>query len=171
MNGATRTAAQLRQDFDGSFAKPLHGETEPQEDFLAIRLGADAHAIRLADIANLLPLTALTRLPGPIPELLGITGFRGAIVPVYDLGALLGYAAQEQSRWLVIAAAGSVALAFDAFEGHLRLARSASAPQHSTESSRRHVQEVLRTSDRVRPVVSVASILETIKTMAQQSAV
>lgn len=171
MSGASRTAAQLRQAFDRSFAEPLHGATEPQEDFLAIRLGGDAHAIRLVDIANLLPLIALTRFPSPVPELLGITGFRGVIVPVYDLGALLGYAAQEPPRWLVFAAAGPVALAFEAFEGHLRLARSARAPQHGADSSPRHVQEVLRTSDQIRPVVSVASILETIKTMVQQSAV
>jgi chemotaxis signal transduction protein len=171
MSGESRTAAQLRQDFDRSFAEPPRGEIEPQEDFLAIRLGADAHAIRLADIGSLLPLTALTRLPSPVPELLGITGFRGAIIPVYELGALLGYAAQELPRWLVIAAAAPVGLAFDVFEGHLRLAREASASRHGTESLRRHVQEVLRTSDRTRPVVSIASILEAIKTMVQQSAV
>ena len=171
MTGASRTAAQLRQDFDRSFAEAVHGETEPQEDFLAIRLGGDAHVIRLTDIASLLPLRALTRFPSPLPQLLGITGLHGAIVPVYDLRALLGYAASDPPRWLVIAAARPVALAFDAFEGHLRLARGASAQRARTEPSRRHVHEVLRTGELVRPVVSTASVLETIKTMVQQGVV
>jgi len=34
-----------------------------------------------------------------VPELLGIMGFRGAMVPVYDLRALCGYAAGAAPRW------------------------------------------------------------------------
>jgi chemotaxis signal transduction protein len=168
MSDTWRTAEQLRQDFDDAFAEAVHGETEPREDFLAIRLGGDAHAIRLADIASLLPLTVVARLPSPLPELLGITGLRGAIVPVYDLRALLGYDASDPPRWLVIAAAWPVALAFDTFEGHVRVARGASARRRPNEPSRRHIHEVLRTPEQVRPVVSMTSILETIKTMVQQ---
>ena len=82
MSNASRTAAQLRQDFDQSFAEAVHDQAEPREDFLAVRLGDDAHAIRLADITNLLQLTALTRIPSPVPELLGSAGFRGTVVPV-----------------------------------------------------------------------------------------
>jgi len=168
VNDASRTAAQLRQDFDGSFAEAPHGEREAREDFLAIRLAGDAHAVRLADVACLLPLTSLTRLPSPVSELIGIIGFRGAIVPAYDLGALLGYAAQDPPRWLMIAAARPAALAFGAFEGHLRLARGAGAPQPGTEPARRHVRDVLRTPEGVRPVVSIESVLETIETIVQQ---
>jgi purine-binding chemotaxis protein CheW len=171
MSDASRTAAQLRQAFDQSFAEAVHTRTEPQEDFLAIRLGGDAHAIRLADVAHLLPLTSLTRFPSPVAELLGIIGFRGAIVPAYDLGALLGYAAQDRPRWLVIAAARPIALAFDTLEGHLRLTRGAGAQQRDAEPSRRHVQEVLRANEQVRSVVAMVSILATIRTAVQQHAV
>jgi chemotaxis signal transduction protein len=171
MSGASRTAGQLRQDFDRSFGAAVHGETEPEEDFLAIRLGGDAQAIRLAEIACLLPLGAVTRFPSPLPELLGIMGLRGAIVPVYDLRALLGYSASDSPRWLIIAAAWPVALAFDTFEGHMRLARAASAQPLRIEPSRRHVHEVLRTPQLFRPIVSMASILETIRIMVQQAVV
>lgn len=169
MSGVSRTAAQLRQDFDHSFAEAVRSETEPKEDFLAIRLGGEEHTIRLDEIANLLPLAALTRFPGPLAELLGVIGFRGVIVPVYDLRALLGYAAQDMPNWLVITKAQPVALAFDAFDGHLRQSRASSARQADTETARRHVQELLRTGEHVRPVVSIASVLETINALVQQA--
>ena len=115
------TAAQLRRAFDQSFAEAARTETAALVDFLAIRQGADPHALRLADIAHVLPLSTITRFPSQLPELLGVIGFRGAIVPVYDLRMLLGYVRQEPARWLVITAAWPLALAFDAFDGHVRV--------------------------------------------------
>ena len=163
------TAAQLRRAFDQSFAEAALTETATLVDFLAIRLGADPHALRLADIAHVLPLSTITHFPSQLPELLGVIGFRGAIVPVYDLCMLLGYVRQEPARWLVITAAWPLALAFDAFDGHVRVPREASARRTGTEHSRRHVQEVLHVNDTVRPVVSLASVLETIKASVQQA--
>lgn len=177
-----RSAAQLRHDFDQSFAQAPQEAAQAQgsEDYLAIRLGADAHALRLAEIAALAPLAALTRVPGPCPELLGLIGSRGRLVPVYDLRALLGYAAPALPRsatggppgtpglprWQVVLAAQPVALAFDSFEGHLRLPRQAatagSGPTH------RHVHEVLHAGPAgVRPIVSLASVLEVIRVAAR----
>jgi purine-binding chemotaxis protein CheW len=171
MSEMSRTAVQLRQDFDRSFAEPMYGESEAKEDFLAIRLGGEEHAIRLAEIANLLPLAALTRFPSPLAELLGVIGFRGAIVPVYDLRALLGYAVQEAPQWLVITEALPLALAFHAFDGHVRESRTSIArvAHTETEPARRHVHELLRTGEQVRPIVSMTSVLETIKSLVQQA--
>jgi chemotaxis signal transduction protein len=64
-------------------------------------------------------------VPGPLPELLGIVGLRGAIVPVYDLRLLLGHTPAGPPRWLVLAAGGQVALAFDHLEGHIVVAADA----------------------------------------------
>jgi len=168
MSNTSRTAAQLRHDFDSAFAEAAREATQAQEDFLAIRVGTDVHALRLADIAHLLPLTAWTPLPGPLPAMLGVMGFRGAIVPVYDLRLLLGYTAQEPPRWMVIVGEPPVALAFDAFEGHLRLARAAHVRQADGEATRRHVRELLQTGEMTRPVVAMASLLEAITTMVKQ---
>ena len=168
MSGEYRTAAQLRQAFDCSFAEPAHIDREPHEDFLQTRVGAHLHLFRLVDIASLLPLETLTQFPTPLSELLGMTVSHGVIVPVYDLHALLGYPASDAPRWLVIAAARPVALAFGAFEGHLRLARSTGAQRGSAQPSRQHVLEVLNAEGLARPVVSMASILKTIETMVQR---
>lgn len=176
------SAAQLRHDFDQSFAQAPQEAPEAagSEDYLAIRLGADPHALRLAEIASLAPLAALTRVPGPCPELLGLIGSRGRLVPVYDLRALLGYAApalprqapggppgtQGLPRWQVVLAAQPVALAFDGFEGHLRLPRQAAAADSG--QTHRHVREVLHAGPAgVRPIVSLESVLEVIRVAAR----
>jgi purine-binding chemotaxis protein CheW len=162
-------AHQLRQEFDQSFAQPPQQAAGATEDYLAIRLGADPHALRLSEIASLAPLAAPTRVPGPCPELLGLTGFRGRLVPVYDLCALLGYASPALPRWRVVLAARPVALAFDGFEGHLRL--PCHAPAAGSGQAHRHVREVLHAGEAgVRPIVSLESVLEAIRVAAQLGA-
>ena len=47
---------------------------------------------------------------------------------------LLGHSGTQAPRWLVIAAAAPVALAFDAFEGHLRASADAILPQQSHDA-------------------------------------
>ena len=160
------SAHQLRQDFDQSFAQPPPEAAAATEDYLAIRLGTDPHALRLAEIASLGLLVAPTRVPGPCPELMGLTGFRGSLVPVYDLRALLGYAAPALPRWRVVLAARPVALAFDGFEGHLRLpCRAATA---GSAQAHRHVREVLDAGEAgMRPLVSLESVLEAIRVAAR----
>lgn len=166
------SASELRRAFDRSFAEVQRTGTIPQDDLLAVRLGADPYAIRLSDIAGLFADKQITRLPSRVPALIGIAGFRGVILPVYDLTLLLGYSSTALSRWLVIAAGVPVALAFDAFDGHLRLSRDAIAPAESgTDLSRTHVREVARTSGGVRAIVHIPSVLDAIKKQVPQDAV
>lgn len=167
------SAAQLRHAFDQSFAQAPPPAAAATDDYLAIRLGADPHALRLAEIASLAPLDAPTPVPGPCPELLGLTGFRGRLVPVYDLRALLGHAAPALPRWRVIALAWPVALGFDDFEGHLRLPRQAVAAVQGQAQAPLHVREVLHTPEAgagVWPIVSLESVLETIRVAARPGA-
>jgi chemotaxis signal transduction protein len=68
----------------------------------------------------------VTPLPGPVPALLGLAGFGGTIVPVYDLAALLGHPGPDRPRWLVLAAgAPPLALAFAELDGHVRVPAAA----------------------------------------------
>ena len=83
-------AEALRSAFDRSFAEPAHFDTTPMADLLAFHAGSQAYALHLSEIAGLFADKKITRLPGRTAALLGIAGFRGAIVPVYDLSALLG---------------------------------------------------------------------------------
>jgi chemotaxis signal transduction protein len=159
-------AEDLRRAFDRSFAELPHEERVQVEDLLAIRVGGDPFALRLHDVSGLFADKVVTALPSNVSELVGVAGFRGSIIPVYDLRALLGYAVSEPSRWMLVVAA-KVALAFDRFEGHLRVPRESIAVQPPSERAR-HVTEVVRGGGVARPIVHVPSVLEAIGARARR---
>ena len=107
-----KRAAQLRRDFDSSFVNPPPVASEAVQDLLAIRLGTRRFAIRLSEIAGLYADKKITPVPGAAAGMLGIAGFRGSILPVYDLQDLLDLSSGSASRWLVVAAGAPVAFSF-----------------------------------------------------------
>jgi purine-binding chemotaxis protein CheW len=157
-------ATALERAFDRSFAEAPPSERPLQHDLLAIGVGGDPYAIRLHEVAGLLSEKPITWLPGAPTELLGVMSLRGAIIPVYDSRALLGYAQAAVPRWLVMAAAVRVAIAFDRFEGHLRVAPESISPggQRGRDPQWPHVREVVRAGSLARPIIHLASILDRI---------
>src|ERR1700760_4167096 len=104
---------ELRGDFDRSFAEPARSHDVEHAELLAVRAGGRPYALRLSQTAGLHPDRPVTPLPGPIPALLGLAGFAGTVVPVYDLAGLLGHPGATRPRWLVLAAGTPpLALAF-----------------------------------------------------------
>ncbi len=167
-------AAALRDAFDHSFAEPLPPDPPPLTDLLAIRIGTEPYALRLSEIAGLFADRKITPIASRVPALLGIAGFRGAIVPVYDLHVLLGHHAVEATRWLAVAADASVAFAFAAQEGQLRCGPDAIVPYQSGDGqsgdgqsddgpSRRHVREFVRTGDFVRPIIDLVVVVDAVR--------
>lgn len=162
--------ADLRQAFDRSFAEAPRHQVTALQDLLDIRLGATPCALRVAEIAALFGDIKITPVPTGVAELLGIAGFRGALLPVYDLRALVGYRVDTQPRWVAISAANSIGLAFDRVEGHIRVGEDALVPQGGRESTVRHVREVVRIDGLVRPVLSIPSVLEAVTSRARSGA-
>lgn len=162
-------AAELRRDFDRAFAEPIRFDTVAKVDLLGIRVGTQAYAIRLSEIAGLFTGKKITRVPGSGAALCGIAGFRGALLPVYDLHNLLGQPTAQTPRWLVIAAGAPVALAFDAFVGQLRVSRDEIAPQATRPEMPSYAREVLRTRDFIAPILHLHSVLDAIKASSAQA--
>jgi chemotaxis signal transduction protein len=161
----TLRAEELRSAFDRAFAAAPEGDVETTCDLLTIRVGGDAYALRLAEVGGLFVDRVVTPLPTLVPELVGIAGFRAALVPVYDLRTLLGYPPGEAGRWLVSTAGEQpVGFSFEKFEAHLRIRQEDLAADDS--HARRHVRQIARTSDGARPVVQLSSVLEVIKARA-----
>jgi purine-binding chemotaxis protein CheW len=160
--GVASRAEQLRRAFDRTFAEPPRAAIDDAENLLAIGVGGDSYAVRLGEIAGVFVDRTIVPLPTPIVGLLGVAALRAGIVPVYALRALLGHSTtSETPRWLFLAR-DAVALAFDQFDGHVRIARSAIAPAVG-ESSRAHVRETARIGSAMRAVVSVESLVDAIK--------
>jgi chemotaxis signal transduction protein len=150
-------AAELRDAFDAAFARLPEAADDQRERLIGVRIGGEPHALRLAEIAGVFADRAITAVPSRSPALLGIAGVRASIVPVFDLGALVGYPARgAKLRWLVIAARQRVGFAFDVFDGYFALARSeiVRAREGST-----HVTEVARVGDQLRPIVLLDSVI------------
>jgi len=160
-------AQQLRFAFDRSFAAAAHFDAAPKEDLLAIRSGSQVLALRLAEVGGLFVDKKITQIPGRVATLLGIAGFRGAILPVYDLGMLLGQAKGKASRWLVIAASAPIALAFEGFDGHLRISKDTVFPQEAGERAI-YVRDCVRVEGVVRPILNLPSVLDTIRAQSAQ---
>lgn len=154
--------AALRDEFDRSFVEAPPDAAASVEDFLDIRAGTASYALRIGEVSGVLAAVTITPVPTGVPELLGVADVRGAILPVYDLRALLGHPAEATPRWLALAAAAPVALAFDVLEAHVRVRPDAVARQGRGEASGRHVREVVVIDGRARPIVAVASVLEAI---------
>jgi purine-binding chemotaxis protein CheW len=168
--GLADRATALRRGFDLSFAAERQPDSAPREDFLGIRLQDEPYAIRLSEISGLFACQQIAPVPSDIPALLGLAGFRGAVVPVYDLNNLLGHSRSETTRWLAIAAGTPVALAFDVFDGHIRVFREAIVARASNDISRQHVREFARTANLVRPIVHIPSVLDAIGARAAENA-
>ncbi len=144
---------ELRGQFDQSFAAPPRTDLEQLETLIAIRVAGDPYALRIGEINSLASDRKIVPLPSATPELLGAAGVRGAVVPVFSLAALLGYGlGLGSARWLALCGTDEpLALAFSDFEGCVQVVRD------------QLVNDVARTPELVRTVLSIPSLVEEIK--------
>jgi purine-binding chemotaxis protein CheW len=153
-------AAELAAAFDRAFAAVPPEARGDSVDILALRIGGDPFALRIAETAGLFAGRRITPVPTTMPEFRGIAGLRGAVVPVYDLGALVGYPPAVDPRWLVLAREAAVAFAFDGFERQLRVAHEALV---SNRTSRLHVHEVARDGGLSRLIIHLPSVFAALR--------
>jgi chemotaxis signal transduction protein len=161
-DGRDGRVTALATAFDGSFARAPDSTESAEEDMLAIAIAGEPYAVRLAAIDELVSDRPVTRLVGAVPGLLGVAGLRGALIPVFDLAALLGRHDPVPPRWMVVTRGASpLALAFVHLDGHIRVPSAAIAADTSA-GDRRHVRDVLRLGSELRPIVHLPSILDTL---------
>jgi purine-binding chemotaxis protein CheW len=156
----------MRRAFDRIFAAPLPAEAPPCDDFLSIQAGPDSYALRLTEVAGLYADRTVVPLPATATGFRGIASFRGVVVPVYDLAALLGYPREENPRWLVLVARAPIGLAFNRVDGHLRVPRHLVAAEGGPVRSL-HVQGVVHEAGLARPVIDLASVCDEVRKSAK----
>ena len=161
------TAAALRSAFDQSFAAAATSKLERLEGLLAIRVGGDPYVLRLSEISGLYKDPRIVAVPGPVTELLGIVGLRGAMSPVYDLAALLRYPPAPSPRWMVFAGGPqSVGFAFEGFDAHVQVPEVSLVSDEDRAASavtREHVRGSVRVAGALRLIIQIASVVETIR--------
>ena len=155
-------AAAMRREFDRAFAVPIERDETVREKFLATCTGGRPCAIRLSAIAGLYAGKKITPVPGGHAALRGIAGFRGALLPVYDLPRLLGVPAASDLRWLVIARTAPIALAFERFDAQLIAPPTAILTQVARSDLANFVRGFLRLPDFSGPILHLPSVLDAI---------
>ena len=163
----------LRQAFDHGFAAPVRIDAEDAVDLLALRVRGDGYAVRLGDVSGLLVDRRLVPLPATLPEFLGLTGVKGGVVAVWSLGALLGAGADHDfPRWMILVSGRgrgeTLALAFERFDGHLRVPRAQLSERSPTEPAQgaggvTRIRHSVRASDGPRGVLDMAAIIDDIR--------
>ena len=138
-----------------------------------MRLSGNPYAIRVTEITGLANNRKTVAIPSPIPELLGIAGIRGGLVPIYSLVALLGYARDATpARWLALCGnEDQVGLGFSELEGYLRVPAAQIYAVSQENINGGHVKDVARVDGLVRPVVSMPSVVEIIRRRAGENRV
>lgn len=160
--GATTRAQQLRAEFDHAFGLAPAGDPGEQVDVLAIRCADHGFAVPLSGVLSVLTDRKIAPVPSPSPALLGLVGLRGLVAPVYDLRALLGYPAGASPRWVaLLRAPAPFAVAFDHFEGHLRVpARDVIAAAGSTATPHAFANGSVKTAAGPRPLIDPTALFE-----------
>ncbi|MFI5891645.1 chemotaxis protein CheW [Actinoplanes sp. NPDC051513] len=165
-DAATRIAS-LRQEFDRSFAEPVRRHDEEHVELLAIRAGGRPYALRLAQTQGLYPDRPVTPLPGPLPALMGLAGFAGTVVPVYDVAALLGHPVADRPRWLVLAlGTPPLGLAFHELDGHVRVAAAAIVAEDAAAGRRGCLRGMVDLDGFSRPLVDVSATRAVVHALA-----
>jgi chemotaxis signal transduction protein len=164
---ANVSSAKLREEFDQAFARQRVREVEHGEDVLAVRLGRDAYALRISEVASVHVGARVVSVPTDLGSLRGIAAFRSNVVAVYDLGSLLGARAAGDPHGpppaiVLVRARSTVALAVTSVRGYARIDRgrlpvSLAARQHPA-----HVVGVLQLGDTPTMLVDLSSVLETL---------
>ncbi len=157
--------AELRRAFDRSFALPPPVASEELEDLLAIRVAGDPYAVRLRDIAGVVAGRRVVPIPAAAPDLLGLAGIRGGVVPVFGLASILGYGqAPGAPRWLLLCGAEDpIALGFADFEGYLRVPKSALHADENVRRARHYLTEVASMDTGARAVIGIPLVVATIR--------
>lgn len=113
----------LRDDFDLGFAAAPAAARGAHLDLLLLRIAGSAYAIQSRDVSALHVDLRIAPMPTRRSEFLGLTTLRNAMLPIYDLAALLGRGATPAgARWCVLTAREPVVgYLFEGFDGHARI--------------------------------------------------
>jgi len=83
-------------------ARPLAaGEPSDAIDTVCFSCGAERYAIEVSVVRRIARLPHVTRLPGAPRHIAGVANLRGRLVPIVDLGRLLGSSSDDEASHVV----------------------------------------------------------------------
>ncbi|UCH34028.1 MAG: purine-binding chemotaxis protein CheW [Armatimonadota bacterium] len=130
--GVAERAARLRAE--------RHAEHRAPESLALVtfRLGNESYAVPADHARGIIARQAIVPIPSTPPHVLGVTSFRGEILPVFDLKVMLGLSQQPATpEYFVIARPGadSAALGCDSCPDIVQVLADDIKPPRSTMAS------------------------------------
>lgn len=133
----TRGAQPGLHGLSSQFARPRTWATE--KGFVACEVGKIIYALPIADVQEILVPGFLTLIPQAPAAIVGALDHRGEVVPVFDLGARLGFGETSSPRrkWVLVRVQGrtlgvvvhQVHEVFRVMESDVRLAPKLGGPE------------------------------------------
>lgn len=161
--------AELRDQFDDAFTRPLESAEVPTQKLLAIVAGGSRFALRLDEIHGIFPLPAVTLLPDSPPGLLGIAGLRGRLISVHQLARLVGSGPDSGAgplRWLVLPRSDDpLGLAIEGIDAYLSVPTAAIFPIQGGAAADPCIA-ILTHGDVTRRLLSVPALVAAIRRTA-----
>ncbi|RPI22187.1 MAG: chemotaxis protein CheW [Acidobacteria bacterium] len=156
---------ELRKAFDETFASPA---TLPERDWvelLLISFGAPRFAVPVSQLAGIEANRPIASLPAKRPGLIGLSAVHGGLVPVFDLGTLLGLPGRDGApRWMALHHEQELlALAFDYLEGFLRVAARDVYPLESAPGVVHLTGQAIKVDSGLVYVVDIPSVVSAIR--------
>lgn len=159
----------LRRAFDEAFAAPVVHQAADLATLIAIRVAGQPFALRATEIAALAKSRRILPVPSRVPQLLGLAGIRGVLVPVYDLAAILGLPRANEPQWFVLTERDAqLALAVEEIERLVEI-RKTDLVADPPSSSGGHVRQLARIGEETRAVIDIPAVVETIRQHAGSS--
>lgn len=163
MSDATHEHVEaLRRAFDESYALPLKEEGLAQVKVLTVMVAGRPVVLRLDALRGVHHRRRIVPVRGGFPEVIGLSGLNGEIVPVYDTAQLLGIGtgSRHWQWWALAKHPEPVGFAFERLEGYAALPETAFT--HATDGAEPFVdayvngpQGLLRVIDLERLVRSI----------------
>ncbi|MEP7069018.1 MAG: chemotaxis protein CheW [Usitatibacter sp.] len=79
--------------YDLAMAQGAPNKDRARREFLSCRLGDETYGVDILKVQEIREVGAVTRVPRVSPFVRGVINLRGAIVPIVDLGLMLGFPA------------------------------------------------------------------------------
>jgi len=164
-DGLDERAKDLRKAFDDAFASP---SLSPQADWielLLIQTSGQRLAIRVLELAGVEAGRNVVQIPAVRPGLLGLSAVHGQLVPVYELGFLLGFRSRDSApRWLALRRDQELlAFAFDELEGSCRIAAREVYARESTTDLSLLSRHAVRIDSHVVPILDMPAVASALR--------
>ncbi len=142
-------------------------EPNAQHELIAFRIGGQEFCLDIMSVRDIRGWTPATPLPHAPSYVRGVINLRGAVLPVVDLSARLGFpAAEPTARHVIIVArveGKSLGLLVDGVSDILTVTEEAiqPTPEVASDMARLFIRGVIAIDGRMISLITLQSVLET----------